>query len=208
MRRSILLDQLSEQSENGRNPDPVYFYCTRNPAEPERARSAPVLRSLVRQTACLRSGTCLLETIRRAYLERKADGFAAGPLTLEECTILLRELTQQRSLTVIVIDALDECEPDARDELLKALFSLVHCSSSLVKVLISSREDRSITCQMSDCLNLQISATKNRTDINRFIDEEVERLVKEKRLLFGKVSGALKQHIKNVLRTDAHGMLV
>ena len=127
---------------------------------------------------------------------------------MDESAALIVELTQHRPLTVVVIDALDECELTARDDLLDAFLNILQGSSSLIKILVSSRDDRDITCQLSGCPNLKISANKNEADIHRFVDEEVGRLIREKRLLSGKVSDDLEQQIKCVLRSEAQGMSV
>ena len=205
---SIFVEQLLAQSAAGKNPDPLFFYCIRNPAEPERAQSEPILRSLVRQMAYPRRGDGLLEPIKTLYEERRKDGFPAGALTLDESTALILELTRHRPLTVILVDGLDECEPNARDDLIDAFSNIIKTSSSLVKILISSRDARIITHQLSEYPDLTISANKNEGDIHRFIDEEVDDLIKRKRLLSGNVPNDLKQQIKDVLRSQAQGMSV
>ena len=195
-----------KQFREHRNPNPIYFYCTRNPAEPERAKPDAILRNLARQLSCLLPGEAVLEPTRELYEARRKDAFAAGPLTVEESTALIIKLTQHRGLTTIVVDALDECEPILRDELLEAFSEILRNSGGLIKILVSSREDRDLVCHLKECLNLEIKASSNQADINYFVDSEVDKLIRTKKLLFGNVPEDLRQQIKAVLCEKAQGM--
>ena len=185
---------------------PCYFYCARNVAEPERADPAAIFRSLVRQMSCLPCSGEILDPVQKVYSARREDGFAAGPLTITESKALIIELTQSRPLTTIVIDALDECDPVLRDELFDALTDILQSSNGLVKILVSSRNERDIICQLSGCLNLEIEAKINQADITHFVNHEVDDLIQKKRLLSGVVPDALREMIKQVLCKKACGM--
>ena len=136
------------------------------------------------------------------------NGFAASPLTLEENTALAIELSQYWPLTTIIIDLLDECDPQRRHELLEFLSALLHEFKSLIKVLVSSREDRDIVCYLAGCINLELEAINNREDISQFVDHEVDNLIAKKRLLLGNVPEDLRQKIKATLCSQAHGISV
>ena len=204
--RSVFVEEQLNDPTRKSNPCPIYFYCTRNPAEPERASPDTILRSLVRQLACSTSDGPILELVRELYKSHEQNGFAAGPLTLEESTALIIQLSQDRPLTTIVIDALDECDLSLRGDLLDALSRILQDSCGLVKILVSSRADADIVCHFSDCLNLRIEASQNQEDIEYYVDFEVERLIERKKLLYGNVSLELKQTIQLVLREQAQGM--
>ncbi|KAI4201139.1 MAG: hypothetical protein LQ350_003453 [Teloschistes chrysophthalmus] len=208
---SILLSKFLTETERNENPIPCYFYCTRNTAEFERGRSEAILRSLVRQMAV--PGTTITGSTapipapaRQVYDARKKDGFAAGPLTSAECVALMIQLANQRTLTTIVIDALDECDLESRAELLESLDCLVEDSAGLVKILISSRNDRAITCYLEGFPNLTINANNNQKDIARFVEHEVDTLIKSKKLLWGRVSSELRKLIIETLCERADGM--
>ena len=184
---------------------PCYFYCARNVAEPERAKPAEILRSLVRQLSCLQN-VGIMAPAQRIYEDRKTNDFAAGPLTTTESTDLIIELSQIHHLTTIVIDALDECDPALRSELFDALTKVLRDSKGLVKILVSSRNERDISCELIGCLNLEVNARKNQRDITHFVNYEVDDLIQKKRLLYGNVSDDLRQMIKQVLCKKANGM--
>ena len=204
--RSVFVEEQLNDATRESNPCPIYFYCTRNPAEPERASPDTILSSLARQLANLTSGGPILEPVRKLYKSREQNGFAAGPLMLEESTALIIQLSQDRPLTTIIIDALDECDFSSRGDLLDALSRILQDSCGLVKILVSSRADADIVCHFSDCLNLQMGASQNQEDVEYYVDFEVERLIKRKKLLYGNVSLELKQIIRVVLREQAQGM--
>lgn len=143
---------------------------------------------------------------RQIYDVRKKDAFAAGPLTSSECVKLMIKLASQRTFTTIVIDALDECDLSSRAELLESLDQVVEESAGLIKILISSRNDRAITCHLEGFPNITINAHDNHTDIARFVEHEVDTMIKSKKLLWGKVSTDLKKLIKETLCERADGM--
>lgn len=204
--RSTFVEERLNDAITKSNPSPIFFYCTRNPAEPERATPDKILRSLVRQLACSISHETILEPVRVLYKSHEQNGFAAGPLTLKESTALIIELSQWRPRTTIIIDALDECDFSSRGDLLQALSRIVQDSWGLVKILVSSRADADIVCHFSKCLDLRIEASQNQDDIEYYIDFEVEDLIKRKKLLYGNVSMELKQAIHSILREQAQGM--
>lgn len=189
-----------------RNPRPIYFYCTRSPAERERANPVTILGSLVRQLACSASDGTILEPVKELYKSREQDGFAAGPLTLDESIALIIELSQGRPLTTIIVDALDGCDLSSRGDLLDALSKILQDSRSLVKMLVSSRADADIVCHFSDCPNLRIEASQKQEDIEYYVQSEVENLIKRKKLLRGNVSENLQRTIQSVLSEQAKGM--
>ena len=147
-----------------------------------------------------------MEPVKEIYKSREQNGFAAGPLTLDESTALIIELSQERPLTTIIIDALDECDISSRGDLLDALSRILQDSCSLVKILVSSRPDADIVCHFSDCLNIQVEASQNQADVEYYVISEVEYLINRKKLLRGNVPEKLKQTIANYLREQAKGM--
>ena len=205
---SILVDRFIDDFEGDRNPNPIYFYCQRNSAEPERSDPEAILRSLVRQMSCLRPGGALLPPVRDSYDARKKEGFAAGSLDSDECTALILEMTKDRLMTTIVIDALDECDPEKRDVLLGALSRIITDSTGLVKLFISSRDDRDIVLHLGECPNLKIQASHNQDDITMYVNSEVSKVIRSRKWRSGKVDEKLEEEIKLTLIEKAQGMSV
>ena len=205
---SLLIDRFINNFEAEKNLYPIYFYCQRNSAEPERSDPEAILRSLVRQMSCLRPGGALLQPVRESYDARIKEGFAAGSLDSHECTALILEMTKNRLMTTIVIDALDECDPEKRDVLLEALSSIVTDSTGLVKIFISSRDDQDIVLHLGECPNLKIQASHNQDDIAKYVNSEVSKVIHSRKWRSGKVDGDLEKEIKLALIEKAQGMSV
>lgn len=149
----------------------------------------------------------MLPPIVSAYTKRETDGFASGPLRIDESRALIIQLIEQYPLTTIVIDALDECDPERRGDLLETLESILKESLSLVKIFISSRDDQDIVLHLRDYPNLDLSSEKNRDDISLFINTEVHSLIKKRRLLAYSMNREdLKMKIIEQVTKKADGM--
>ena len=205
---SLVIDRFIDDFEADRNLNPIYFYCQRNSAEPERSDPEAILRSLVRQMSCLRPGGALLQSVRDLYDARKKEGFAAGSLESDECTALILVMTKHRPMTTILIDALDECDPEKRYVLLDALSSIVTDSTGLVKLFVSSRDDRDIILHLGEWPNLKIQASHNQDDIARYVNSEVSKVIHSRKWRSGRVDENIEEEIKLALIKKAQGMSV
>ncbi|KAL5384500.1 hypothetical protein DPSP01_005298 [Paraphaeosphaeria sporulosa] len=182
-RANSLIEDAVARYKAGNSPQPVFFYCSRNPAEPTRSQPQAILASLARQLSCLEPGKPLLAPSVNLYREKEAEGFASGSLQMDESLNLVLQLIAHYPLTTIVIDAMDECDPQKRHELLKALEKILQKSSSLVKIFVSSRKDQDIVLRLRNYPNLEIDSRRNGDDIARFVNDKVEELVEDGRLL-------------------------
>lgn len=204
---SIVIEDAMLAYESGESPPPVFFYCSRNTAEPERSDPKVILASIVRQLSSLEAGLPLLDPAIHKYRERESKGFASGALSIEESRNLIIQLIEHYPLTTIIIDALDECDPQTRFDLLEVIKSILQDSSQLVKIFLSSRDDQDIVCELNDYPNLEISSGRNKDDIEAFVNTETDRLVAKKRLLRNSNSREdLKQLIKNRIIDQSNGM--
>ena len=180
---SIVIEDAKRRFEAGQSPPPVFFYCSRNAAEPQRSDPAAILSSIVRQLSCTEPGLPLLSPIIEIY-ESKGQGFSSQGLQIEESRDLITKLIEYYPMTTIVIDALDECNPEKRELLLDTIESLLQDSSlGLLKVFLSSRDDQDISCTLREYPNLDLVSSRNSADIEAFVMEETDRLVRKQRLL-------------------------
>ena len=106
----------------------------------------------------------------------------------------------------IIIDALDECDPARRHELLWALFRIHEESASFVKVFVSSRDDQDIVRRLNKSPDVFIHATDNYEDIKNFGRFQVNKSIKDRILLGGNVIEKLKNRIISSLIEGAQGM--
>ena len=180
---SIVIEDAKRRFKAGQNPPPVFFYCSRNAAELQRSDPAAILSSIVRQLSCTEPGHPLLSPIIEIY-ERKGQGYSSQGLQVEESRDLIMRLIEYYPMTTIVIDALDECDPEKRELLLDTIESLLqHSSLGLLKVFLSSRDDQDISCTLREYPNLDLVSSRNSADIEAFVKEETDRLIRKQRLL-------------------------
>ena len=168
------------------------------------------MRSILKQLSSSKSADPIREPVARRYKELRKEADEIGyeelsKLTITDCEELILELLVSNPAT-IVIDALDECDPDRRHELLEALDRIIQESSNVVNIFVSSRDDNDIVCRLEQSLNVVINARNNRKDIQRFIVSQVDQSIKNKRLLHGRVSHELREQIIDVLTEGAQGM--
>jgi hypothetical protein len=204
---SLVIDQFLEgHSTSGIHEPLAYFYCARNPGEPERSNPTEIFRSLVRQLSCLKPGLPIMAPITSRYRAREESNFGLTALSLDECLQLILELGKIYPSIIIVIDALDECCSHTRLDLLEVLDDIIQRSASLVKVFVTSREDSDIVCRLETSPNLYIKASDNHKDIERFVPIEVDKSIKSRRLLRGNVSRELRELVVTTLIDGARGM--
>ncbi|KAI1754330.1 hypothetical protein F4782DRAFT_539160 [Xylaria castorea] len=182
----------------------AYFYCMRNPAEPQRAQCDRILGSLVRQLASVGPNRPILRPVVKCYEDaiEGAGEFEDHAWTIDESVAVLVQLFDEYPAVTLVLDALDEVNQESRQELLDALGSLIRLSTSLVRIFISSRSNYDIALSLVGAPNIYIGANDNADDILSFIDKKLT----EVKLLRGNLSPGLRTIIANTLKDGAQGM--
>jgi len=204
---SIVIEDAIRAFKADQSPFPAFFYCSRNAAEPARSNPAAILASIVRQLSSLQPGYPLLEPVVTSYQRKEAEGFASGQLSIEESCALIIHLTEHYPLTTIIIDALDECIPETRTDLLEAFEGVLQESTHLVKIFISSRDDQDIVCRLQEYPSLKIASYKNKDDIAAFVTAETNGLIQKKKLLkFSSSKEQLQKLIIDQVIKGADGM--
>ncbi|KZL63519.1 ankyrin repeat protein, partial [Colletotrichum tofieldiae] len=206
---SIVVKDAQDAFSNHQSPAPVYFYCSRNPAEPGRSDPSRIVASIARQLSTPVAGGPLLEDAVRVYRKREENAFASGPLNLEESKdLILQLLGRYKDATMtIVIDALDECSETSRSRLLELLQGLLKTSLCLLKIFVSSRDDQDIVYKLDGYPNLHLSSDRNSGDINLFVQTETAHLISTGELLRSSTrKEELRSKIVDELSSNAHGM--
>ncbi|PVH75975.1 ankyrin [Cadophora sp. DSE1049] len=204
---SIVIEDARMAFKNDHNPAPVFFYCSRNTAEPARSNPDAIMASIARQLSSTQPGCPLLPPTVAAHKKREIEGFASGSLSINESSALIIQLAEQFPITTIVIDALDECDLEKRADLLEALESILRESASLVKIFVSSRDDQDIVWHLRSYPNLELSSDKNKDDIISFVQKETESLIQRGKLLrWSTDKENLRTKIMEKVTKDADGM--
>ena len=178
-----MIEDVKKASDNCQCSAPVCFYCSRNTAEPARSSPNAIVAIITRQLSSPQLGSPLLPPAVAVYKKREMEGFASGSLSIDESRLLILQLAEHYPLTTIVIDTLDECDPERRTDLLETLESILQKSSGLVKIFVSSRDDQDIVLRLLDYPNLELSSEMNKDDISSFVIAETDNLIKRRKLL-------------------------
>ncbi|KAI8650762.1 NACHT domain-containing protein [Fusarium keratoplasticum] len=206
---SIVVEDALEAFQQKQAPAPAYFYCSRNTAEPRRSDPSKIVASIARQLSTPETGGPLLDAAIEVYKRREEDAFASGSLHLDESrSLILKLLEQYQGATMtIVIDALDECNPLTRGDLLGMLEDLLKTSPCLLKIFVSSRTDRDIVYKLDNYPNLHLSSDRNSADIDLFVHSETDRLIDKGSLLrLSMRKEEIRDKIIHELTSKAQGM--
>lgn len=164
------------------------------------------MSAIVKQLSCLEIGSALQTPVVTMYNARKEAGFSSNSLAFQESLDLIISLGAAYSQTSIVVDALDECDPLKRRKFLDSLETIIKCSSGLIKIFVSSRDDNDIVRRLDGVPNLWIEAKDNKDDIERFVEAEITRCIDSGELLGGVVDEGLRGRIIESLTSGSQGM--
>lgn len=115
-----------------------------------------VLRSLVRQVStATRNPGAIRETVQDLYHRMRLKG---AELTYDTCRRQLLEAVNLYERTTLVLDALDECNPQSGSRIAETTKFLLSNSQKPVKVFVSSRPDRDIRKAFRNFANIEILA--------------------------------------------------
>ncbi|KAJ8108358.1 hypothetical protein OPT61_g8230 [Boeremia exigua] len=150
----------------------AYFYCSNS--DPSRQGIDKILRSYMRQLSEVpgRPGA-----IHSALFQGK-DRVEWWAITVVTCKKILQEIIDSYPRTILVLDALDECDRATRKAFLDLCKDLVQKSSRVLKIFITSRPETDIQKDLesfqSQEILITISTSNNRSDVKKFVDDEME----------------------------------
>ncbi|KAF3063054.1 hypothetical protein CFAM422_010404 [Trichoderma lentiforme] len=176
----------------------AYFYCSRS--DPERRQTKYILRSYVSQLARVPNHPTMIEkNIYTIYLKARKE---KRGLSTIECETALFELINFYSRTILVLDALDECEMDTRETLVRVLHNLVDKGEGTVKVFIASRKEADIEEYLGLRNLIEINTADNKEDIEKYVEEEVAKVSG----IWRSVSTEVKEQVKKTIGEKSDGM--
>ncbi|KAJ0139210.1 hypothetical protein HZ326_17855 [Fusarium oxysporum f. sp. albedinis] len=176
----------------------AFFYCKRD--EQNRRNPQDILRSILRQLSSpvkdVERGTI------HVALKDLPNRLALNGTTFDvpTCENLIGKLIESYSKTTIILDALDECDRNTREELMRVLSSLANGSSKF-RVFISSRHDEDILRHFRGTPFMEMEVTDNEEDISCYVDD---RLFQDSR--WAHLSPELREEVKAVFHEKSLGM--
>lgn len=123
-------------------------------------------------------------------------------LSTAECETALIDLINFYPRTTLILDALDECEMDAREAIARILRNLVDKGQGTVKVFIASRKEADIEEYFCSHKLVEISTDDNRDDIEKYIEEEMAKVGGR----WSSVSAQVKKQVKKTIGEKSDGM--
>ena len=212
---STIIDSLEKSTASSKTLDVpcAFFYCAKLMSEPDRASPETILRSIIRQLSVttVDSTTCTVDDkVWEVYSQRlqasQPDKIDLQTLDSEECLSLLVDLTWTNP-AYLIIDAVDELAEQSRAVLLGLLQRLVSESGSLVKIVVSSRDNAHVEALLPvELFGIRISAEMTSSDMTAFIHHQVNEAVASARLLNGSVGSEMKTRLIQTLMNGAGEM--
>lgn len=200
--RSCVTEDLLEKPWLDGDDVLAYFYCSRTTSDTRQQDPRAILLSILRQLAAPLPGLPLKSPIISAYEKETARGSQEAHLSINEIIALLMDLIENHYQNVtLILDALDECDATGRLQLLDAFTILTYNPKTIVKTLISSRNDPDIETHFSRIPNLSITAADNADDIATFVRKEIGQ-----RLLHGRASKQIRERVESDLNSKANGV--
>ena len=175
----------------------IYYYC--DFADQRTLHTDRILATLLKQL--LPEGR-FPEEIEPQML--KAYGHGQRTPGTHEIGDLVCSLMQLHPNTYIVIDGLDECEKQARQEVLNILKRISALRSTSVRIFVSCRDEDELLRSLHQYPRIQLTAETQEGDIKAFVEGSVRHEMDSGQL---KVQNPeLEHHIVRELVKKAHGM--
>ncbi|KAL7270606.1 hypothetical protein RUND412_006680 [Rhizina undulata] len=199
---SFIID--SFKTERSINQAVTYFYC-RN-GEKDRQDPVSILNTLVKQLSLIASPKGPLPQSVVSIFKGHESKYEKLPLSASQK--LIASLAESFAQTIIVIDALDECDKESRKQILNSLDIIRKSSTGVIKFFVTSRPADDIELKLEGVPNVYIHSSDNSGDIAAFVKAEVDKCVSEKSLLRGSVKPELKEFVIEKLTSGADGMFL
>ena len=196
--RSLIVDDLLDRA-NCPTKNVLYFYC--DYADPPSLHPANIYRALLQQMflkGLVREDTVksVIETLRtniHGLSEHKLLGVLCS--AVHSCASLH-----------LVIDGLDECESNGCEAVTDTLCRWLTVAQSLVKVLLTCRDEGHLLMKLSNFKRLHISRHASAADIQSYVFHAVTLRLSSGDLVLR--NPALKTDIIAILSDKAQGMYV
>lgn len=193
-----------------KHPVPIgFFACSRKGDDRRQESVQEVLLAILRQLSSRSSKLPLRGNVVEEYHRRKEEADERGGkpprLDVDEAIEGILNIAELEPV-IIIIDALDELDYHERNILLEGLYHIISAAANVTKIFVSSRRDGDIVDKLRDCVGVEINEELNKKDIDAFIEHEIDKNIKSRKILRGKVSTSLRNEIVTTLSAKAQGM--
>ena len=196
---SVVVEDCLSRAATSQENNLAFFYC---PLDPKRKQPIWILRSILTQLACPPGDLAAPTLWTDLYMKLdKSPAGNDGMLAADKCVNLLRRVISQGGVSVIVIDALDECEDP--DELLLYLKEVEDDNPCKIRLFLSSRMHVGVSKIYESCMSISTPGG-NEADLGFYIWNKVKNR-KIRRLLDGKRPNLATRLIETLSR-EAQGL--
>ena len=203
-----MIDHLSALYELSTDTGVTFIYCSYKESRASEAYIKLAIKQICRRIKHLPPQ--LLEAYKAHYRNDSHPNY-------EELRSLFLAIVRQFNSMFLILDALDECTLDQREELCKFFSDIIESNISstkattqrgIVKLFVTSRKEPDIEriFQQKSFPRIEIEAAKVDSDIAVYVQAQIESRLKDGRLVLRNM--ALKDKILNALTTKAGGMYV
>ena len=207
---TIVQENLRAQSLNSSPGLIAYCYCSRNDSTLAERSADAIIRNILKQLSCNFQDGQIHPSVRKEFEERKAVATKKSmkllPPSIGDCTSMLLSILEDYPATII-IDGLDEIDCDPSKVILP-LKGLIKKSPNILKILIASRTESTISSHLHDWPGIGVSPLDDSGDISLFIETSLSLAIQERRLLQGNVSTELHELIARTLNRGASSMFL
>ncbi|CAG7957123.1 unnamed protein product [Penicillium olsonii] len=187
---SRVIDELRPSREGSRRYDGfAFFYCNHN--EQNRIGLKSILMSFVRQLSTVAGHPSSMRDDLRVVCQ--AADKENSSLSLEDSKNQIMKSVNLYHQTILVLDALDECETDTRRQLIKFFAALVSQCDKTLKVFISSRPDDQSHAKLPHLVTFNLHQSGNKDDIERFLNVKLNELESERDVFKRKRSAIINE---------------
>lgn len=177
----------------------IYYYC--DYADPRTLDSDCVLGTLLKQ---LFDGGHIPEKLAMQTIRACGDGLRTPGFS--ELLDLVCAAVGINTTTFVVLDRLDECETPSKRDILEFFGRLVTTGPSIVKLLVSCREEDAVSHSLAGCPRIQLTAALLKSDIESFVIGSVRSRIESTELNLR--DSTLELVIVSELVSKAQGMYV
>ncbi|KAH6721991.1 hypothetical protein BKA61DRAFT_666739 [Leptodontidium sp. MPI-SDFR-AT-0119] len=167
-----VVDDVYQRLDDPQNEEGLaYFYCDANRSS--HRKPLAILRSFVKQLSAPLSSSDdrrIMPVVAEMYRSKRARGFPSDGLTFEESESALLELVNSYPQVTLVVDGLDECDHETRQELMVAMEKLRLADSGLLKIFLASRNDTDLADAYQGGYHIEVCSDDNKNDIETFVE--------------------------------------
>ncbi|MCJ1457100.1 hypothetical protein MMC28_007466 [Mycoblastus sanguinarius] len=196
---STIIDELQRTARSSQKPHIVYYYC--DYADQRTLQADRILGTLLKQFFF---GGCIPKEIEVQIPPGYGDG--AEMLGVSELMDLVRTATMLSSASFIIIDGLDECEKEPRQQMIGFLGRISGLESVSLKTLVLCREEDELLRSLKGFSRIRITPSALESDIKSFVTGSVSSRIQSASLRIRNQS--LEQDIVLELVSKAHGMFL